>query len=759
MSDENEFLPIKVIIPHEEDVRRPRPGGGAATDFTEHLDESRAVLLKGIDEVGAYFENAFTRSNLPVVARVTLRENAIAKSHHPKDLLNPRTCPVIGFEDFGQILVSVRPSSLKRLSAAIQQNGKGLKNDVSKILSIEPFSARDAIGNWTIDNLSRFLEEEKLRAIKLRTFDHRNPALNEQIQGALRSLSEELGLNPPKQLNYGGKLKVFKIELGDTTDKFGDLAAFVGTQSIDVFEQFTVSTQATPVHPMAEDDLHDPEEDEDYPLVGIIDSGTDPANARLQAWVSVRDESQVPAADQDNTHGSLVAGLIISGRSLNHGHSGFPSGRARIVDFVAIPKGGMVTEDDLIELLRQAFESHPNVRVWNLSVNSARHCRNDRFSEFAMTLDALQDEFNVMIVNSAGNYQTQPLRKWVRPDLSDDDRICAPAESLRALTVGSIAHLATNGACAAPNEPSPFTRKGPGAAFVPKPEVTHIGGNATSALKYAQMGVLSIDGAGNIAETIGTSFAAPSVALTAAQLAASFEDHPPRHLLKAFIVHSAVLSSDEITAAELPYRGFGKPPVVEEMLRCKPWEATLVFDLDLPYTHRHFHKADFPMPPCLLRNGKVFGEIIMTLAYDPPVDSGDGAAYSQVNVNASLGMCWTKDDGDEKYDRKIIPYPKGVNDLFEKNQIEQGFKWSPVKVFRKRFGRLVPRDFWRISMEMSTRSLGAPPDSQRVALIATIRDPERKQPVYNEVIQMMNQSGWVTQNLSIREAARIRATA
>lgn len=757
MSEPNEFLPIKVVVPHEEDLRRPRPGGGPKPSFVEHLDEARQVMLRGIEQVEEHFELAFSRSKLPAVARVTLREDAIAKSHHPSHLLNPNTCPVIGFENFGEILIRVTPARLRRLRDAVLQPAENIKNDVAKVLSIEPFSASDAMGNWTLDNLKRILERERRPCVKLRAFDHRNPEINDQVLQELQSLAIDLGMAEPKSLKYGPKLRIYKLDVGGANMPIQELAAFIGTQSVDVFEHFGVSTQATPVHPMQDDDIPDPDPAEEYPVVGIIDSGTDPSNVRLQAWVASRDESQVPRVDQNNAHGSLVAGLIINGRSLNHGHTGFPSGKAKLVDYVAIPGTGIVTEYDLLDILRCAFTAFPDVRIWNLSVNSARRCRNDRFSEFAMALDSLQDEFRVLIVNSAGNYDVTPLHPWVRPDLSDDDRIVAPADSLRALTVGSIAHLARGGACAAVNDPSPFSRKGPGAAFVPKPEVTHFGGNSTRTLRYSQMGVLSIDGSGNIAEAIGTSFAAPLVALSAAQLSAAMEEAPQRHLLKAFIVHSAILNSPLVTAAELPYRGFGKPPAVEDMIRCQPWEATLVFDLDLPYSHRHFHKADFPFPPCLGRNGKLFGEIIMTLAYDPPVDSGDGAAYSQVNVNASLGMCWEGDDGKVDYERKVIPYPKDVSDLFEKNQIEHGFKWSPVKVFRHRFTRLVPRDYWRIAIEMSARHPVAPTNRQRVALLVTIRDPDRRQPVYNDVVQMMNRSGWITENLQIKETARVRA--
>jgi serine protease AprX len=759
MPDTHDHLPIKVVIPHQEDLRPPRVGGGPPKDFTEFYDQARETVLTDLHKVGNYFDRVFVASNLPAVARINLREEALAKSHRPDALLTDRTCPVIGAEYFGQLLVSIRPDSLKRLVSTIATStALNTKNDISKILSIEPFSAQDALGNWTPKELEAFLQEEKLSTLKLRMFNHRNPELNDMLYHELGRLTQRVCAGTPDALRYGRNLLVYRIRATEHSRAISELAAFVGTQSIDVFEQFAVGTQSTIVKPMLADHLPPPYEDVEYPLVGIIDTGTDPNNAHLQAWVAARDESEVPSIDQDNTHGSLVAGLIVNGRALNHDHVGFPTGRAKIVDFVALPSSGRATEDDLVELLRHAFERHPEPRIWNLSANSTNRCRNGRFSEFAIAIDGLQDEFNVMIVNSAGNINTTPLHNWRRPDLSDDDRIYSPADSLRAITVGSIAHLSRNNACAAAGEPSPFSRKGPGAAFVPKPDVTHYGGNATRDFQYSQMGVLSIDGSGNIAEAIGTSFAAPSIALSAAQLAAAFEEPPSRHLLKAFLIHSAVLHSPEVTAQDLPYKGFGKPPSVEEILRCRPWEATLVFDIDLPFSQRHFHKADFPVPPCLHHNGKVFGEILLTLVYDPPVDPFDGASYSQVNVDASLGVCWIDAKGVENYSgRKVVPYPKDYRDFLEKNQIEHGFKWSPVKVFRTRFSRLAARDTWRITLEMFARKPSANPVSQPVALIATIRDPEHRRPVYDEVVRMMNTAGWITQNLHVKEVIRVRA--
>ncbi len=760
MTDSNDLLPIKLIFPEDGDYRRPQGGGGDKKDFLElyDYDDSRDNILSGLESVTSHFDNAFSLSNLPAVARVVLQDEAVAKSHLPTSLFTKHTCPIIGAEDIGELLVSVQPKTLRRLTNAVSgKTGDKIKQDVAKIQFIEPYSQDEALGGWSIETLVSYLRKKHIKELKLRLFNHREKGLDKLLSQALYELSKESGLQEVSMLNYGPALHIFSIPIEDHVDQINQFADFIGTQSLDVFDEFTISEQASPVSSLQQDDLPPPESGVEYPLVGIIDSGTDPNNEHLQAWVETRDETLVPAIDQDNTHGSLVAGLLANSRKLNHDHPEFPTGKAKIIDVVAIPGSGQIKEQDLLEALRHAFSNHPEATIWNMSLNSGNLCRHEGFSDFGIALDAIQDDYNVLVINSAGNYNVTPAHAWRRPDLADKDRILAPADSLRAITVGSIAHIHQPDACAKIGEPSPFSRKGPGAAYVPKPDVCHFGGNANRNLHYNQMGILSVDAQNNIAETVGTSFAAPLVAVTAAELAASLEQPPSRNLIKAFIIHSAVLNSPEITKDDLPYTGFGKPPAVADMLRCNPWEATLVFDLNLPFTNRKFHKTYFPIPPCLHNNGKAFGEVVMTLVYDPPLDPYEGASYSQVNINASLGVCYIKDGKEDKYDRRIIPYPKDYRDMFEKNQIEHGFKWSPVKVYRKKMTSIDSRDAWRITLETQARRTTAP-SHQSAVLIATIRDPEEERPVYNEVVGMLNRVGWANQNLAVRDSVRIRAT-
>ncbi len=47
------------------------------------------------------------------------------------------------------------------------------------------------------------------------------------------------------------------------------------------------------------------------------------------------------------------------------------------------------------------------------------------------------------------------------------------------------------------------------------------------------------------------------------------------------------------------------------------------------------------------------------------------------------------------------------------------------------------------------------PEPQKVALIVTMRDPNKMAPVYDQTVTRMREIGWITQDLQIEERIRI----
>jgi hypothetical protein len=182
----------------------------------------------------------------------------------------------------------------------------------------------------------------------------------------------------------------------------------------------------------------------------------------------------------------------------------------------------------------------------------------------------------------------------------------------------------------------------------------------------------------------------------------------------------------------------------------------LIFEPGEVRPGREFVKGDFPIPQCLrTAEGKVRGEFVITLAYDPPLDLAYGAEYCRRNVEVSLGT-YNPSAPKAEHQKKIPCEPRDISKLYEKHLVEHGFKWSPVKVYREDFPRGTAGDHWRVVVSAEDRKGASDPQPTTLALIVTIRDPERQLPVYDEVVARMAQSGWVTQDLRVSDRVRTR---
>lgn len=760
MPDDAVRLPIKVIIPQDQDMRPVPPGGSQRKVFDSVDQRVRDSLLGQVGQVRQYLQSVLKNgTELPAVARVVLKEQALAKSHRPNHLFDHNSCPVIGGETFGNLLVSVTPKGLGQLENRIGNvQTQNVTADLSTVERIEPFTADDAVGSIGVDGLSKAMNERDTDTLKLRLFRHGNSALDDRVRAAFFELAESLGLAAPEPLQYFSGVRIYRLR-GVSNELIHELASFVGAQSVGVFPQFRLFAQYVPQANVTPAHLATPDTNVDYPIVGIIDSGTDPNNPLLQAWVIDRDEDDVPRADQDNNHGSFVAGLIANGRVLNHNDNRFPACQAKIVDVVGLPKPGTpVTESDLLGTIHRVIPKYPDVKVWNLSLSRTDAlCRDDGFSDFGMELDAIQERFDVTFVTCAGNYDSPPLRGWPPEDLGENDRAFPPADAALGIAVGAMAHTDRADSRVRREEPSPFSRRGPGAAFLPKPEVCHYGGNCSGTLDYHQVGVVSVDGAGHVAEAIGTSFSTPLVSSLLANLRKGVVDPISRNLAKAMLVHSAALRKGPIQAEHLRYTGFGIPAEVEDILTCAPWQATLIFEPEIHPQRRIFAREEFPIPSCFRRqDDRVAGDFLMTLVYDPPLDPRAGAEYCQVNVDVSLGTYDAKHGGKPEHDGKIPLEPKDYSKLYEEHLVKHGFKWSPVKVYRKRLSATSGTN-WRLQLRLLHRAGLAQLAPQNVALVVTLLDPKQQKPVYNDVVTAMNRSGWVTQDLQVQERIRARS--
>jgi hypothetical protein len=397
---------------------------------------------------------------------------------------------------------------------------------------------------------------------------------------------------------------------------------------------------------------------EGVPGIVVLDSGVATGHPLLSKAIGDA-QSFIPGkgAEDEAGHGTMVAGLALYGDLIKS-----------IEKKAFIPQlfifSGRITDENnenitglLENYLANAvdyFVQNYGCRIFNLSFGDSRHPYvSGHVRGLAAVLDSLVREYRVLFVVSAGNFSgTETIPADWRgqfPDylFSEDARLIDPAPSINSLTVGSLARFEQSRMgqrypqdpayqpVARADQPSPFSRSGPGPLGCIKPDVVEYGGNCSIDLrtepgrlnpktdylgeistyhKYIPGNLFSIDR--------GTSFAAPKIAHLAGLLLKEYPD-ASTDLLRALIVAHArhpeatkeLFNNDE----EKIYFtvGYGKPNQDEAVFSSER-RVTLVSEDEMIGEQHHFYEVplpeDFFKPPAR-RNRR----ITVALAHTPMV--------------------------------------------------------------------------------------------------------------------------------------------
>lgn len=420
------------------------------------------------------------------------------------------------------------------------------------------------------------------------------------------------------------------------------------------------------------------------PLACVVDSGVLPGHPLLSGWVlDGRDFDSGDGTPVDLAgHGTHVAGIVVYGdvHACLREHRWEP--RVRVLNAKVLRNNGgsaefSDTSDERVESqLRTAIctiATEYGCRVFNLSLGHPdRPYRGGRQLPWAMVLDELARELNVVIVVSVGNVPNpqvpsapteQAFREAIREQLlTEEHDLIDPGTALLALTVGSIARTDRPFRHADDDDrrtplagspcfgPSPFTRSGrlassgAGVGRAIKPELVAFGGNY-----YAREGSGSwvrndpmlgqpstrhdfATGGRLLSAASGTSAAAPYVTHVAAivEHALRFDTPgrsttPSANLIRALVVHSATVPPDsqvwvgagqsDALARCLRLLGYGMPDPFRAV-RSTEQRVVLVAEDELEDGYYHVYEVEVPAEFLDLRARRT---VKITLAYDPPV--------------------------------------------------------------------------------------------------------------------------------------------
>ena len=566
-----EKLPIIMVAQRPEDSKPNIPGGKVVflEPFTEKLRNNIYTQCEKIKNDIASVEV----KEIPCIGKVIMKERAIAKSHKPNNLFNDKTCPIIGGGKLNEIYVKITQTGINKLEEEIKKTKTLLKTaEMTKIEKIEMYDSNDVV---------KINLKEITGPLKIKLFDYKNDEQNKKNREIFLKKVQELGINSQlSKLDIYKTMEIYSLNCNDI-NKIKELSKYQGIKTIDMFPKYTIVNPKIKKLEKMDYSFPKPIEGKEYPIVGLIDSGISDTNEEISPWIYKKEEL-IPKEYQNNSHATFIAGVMLFGEQLNFDTADIKEPNFKILDVVAIPNSDEefgpideIMEDVFLEGLENIIKKYcDKVKVWNLSLGTDTEA-GDIISDFAIELDRIQDEYQVQIFIAAGNFE-DAIRKWPT-DIEYNDRITTPADSIRGITVGSIA--LDKGAVDI-NEPSPFSRKGPGANFINKPDIVDYGGNINEDGSISGCGIVSFDTDGNYIEGIGTSYSTPFATIKFQNILNTINNENSLELSKALLIHSCVnpiTRGQIIEDYETKYFGFGiAEKDLDEVLKCDNSKVTII---------------------------------------------------------------------------------------------------------------------------------------------------------------------------------------
>lgn len=401
------------------------------------------------------------------------------------------------------------------------------------------------------------------------------------------------------------------------------------------------------------------------PAVCVIDSGIQESHILLERAIDkstsrcfLPNTAETDVADYvpSGGHGTRVAGAVLYADDIRDqgtvDNEAWVQNARVLNDQCRLPEE--VLPPALIRDVVQHYHNGPRqTRIFNHSINADAPCRRKHMSAWAAEIDRLCNEHDILIIQSIGNLRpSHPAPKTgvaelltsgkAYPSYLSEEccRLANPAQSLQALTVGSVAYAAFEhedwrSFASRSGEPSAFTRSGLGIWDSIKPEVVEFGGDFLRTPGDAP----SVTAPGHAKECypplvrstlhggpafdrddVGTSYAAPKVTRIAARLQSILPEESCL-LYRALIVQSARwpewakgLSKEE-SSSLMARIGYGVPDI-ERATTNTPYRTNFITAGEQEIKQGGCHVYQVPIPNAVRSAGPDYTILVeVTLSY------------------------------------------------------------------------------------------------------------------------------------------------
>lgn len=395
--------------------------------------------------------------------------------------------------------------------------------------------------------------------------------------------------------------------------------------------------------------------DEDSPIIAVIDSGIqeehkyiEPAIISEDSKCYVRGGTSVSDEVRNGGHGTRVAGAILYPSNVpTAGTYKLPCfiRNARVLDennehsvqTSIFPP--LVIKTIVDEFSKKASRKS---KIFNHSIAEISACEIKHMSPWASEIDLQIYENDILFIQAAGNIYDNTIKDYYNEGIcypkylfDERSRIANPAQSMHALTVGSICcadYETEDEVCIGKtNEPSAFSRSGAGIWNSIKPDVVEYGGTwvknkngaevrlTTPAEVCPELIRTSPEGAAYSKDAIGTSFSTPKVTYIASEIQKLYPNAPSM-LYRALVAQSArwpISINDKFISVQdiVRHVGYGLPNILRATQN-DDYRVTLITEETLFLKEGQAHIFKIPIPEELSAIGEDYDvRIDVTLSY------------------------------------------------------------------------------------------------------------------------------------------------
>jgi hypothetical protein len=456
------------------------------------------------------------------------------------------------------------------------------------------------------------------------------------------------------------------------------------------------------------------------PWVGVIDTQFD-ESVYFHRWVDSKNVmgEDIPIKPEDRIHATEICSIIVDGGNINPDLDD-GCGRFQVRHF-GVATSGRSSSISVLRSIEQIVRENLDIKVWNISLGSAKEIDDYYVSPIGALLDRLENEYDVVFVVAGTN---KPL------NVTGNMKIGSPADSLNSIVVNSVDF---DGNIAS------YTRQGPVLSFFHKPDVSYYGGDKGKGIRVC----------GPIGEMwkTGTSYAAPWITRKMAYMINKMG--LSREVAKALLIDSAAgwNRKDDNSFSV----GYGVVPIkIEDIIKTKDDEIRFVITNRIMDYETYTYNIPIP------QNEKGFPFVARaTLVYFPKCDRNQGVDYTCTELDLHFGRL--KESNGKVSIEPINRNSQGDEDgdkLFEGSARKLFRKWDNVKHISEKISKS-PRaravygaGLWGLMVRSKERLNEKSGQGMRFGVVVTLKEIEGINRI-QDFINLCQVRGWIVNRLDV----------